>query len=94
MMHRISLMGFPPDDRDTLGILARTLAAEHYNVQKALLKSNLAADEGRHISDGVYMQALASLARLSIVGNELRAALMAYRTTAKMPAVQNRGDSL
>ena len=87
MMHRISLTGWPPDERDSLGILARQLAQEHYNVQVGLLKFNLQADEG-HVSDGTYMSLLASLARLSLVGAELRSALLSYRTTAKIPTVE------
>lgn len=94
MMRRISLTSWPMDSRDSLSILARALAQEHFAVQMSLLKFNLAADTGDHISDGTYMHLLAALARLSLVGSELRAALMAYRTTAKMPAVQNGGDSL
>ena len=93
-MRKITMSSWPPDERDTLGILARQLAREHTNVQIALLQFNLVADSGGHVSDGIYMRVLASLARLSIVGNDLRSALMAYRTTAKMPAVQNGGDSL
>lgn len=87
-MNRVSLVGWPPDDRDTLGLLARALATEHYNVQKALLQFNLQADEGHHISDGTYMHLLASLARLSLVGAELRGTILSYRTTSHLPVVK------
>ena len=90
-MNRISLLTWPPDERDTLNQLARSMAREHLGVQVGLLKFHLAADEGHHVSDGVYMSLLASLARLSLVGSELRGAILSYRTTVHVPAVETRG---
>jgi hypothetical protein len=81
---------WPPDERDALDILARTLATEHTNVQIALLEFSLAADRGEPIDDDIYMQLLASLARLSLVGSELRLALLSYRTTSRLPVVEAR----
>ena len=87
-MRKVTMSSWPPDERDTLDILARTLASEHMNVQIALLKFNLTADSGESVPDVVYMQVLASLARLSLVGSELRLALLSYRTTSRLPVLQ------
>ena len=93
-MNRISLVGWPIDERDSLTILARRIAEEHFNLQSALLQFHLQADSGEHIPDGTYMRLLVCLTRLSLLCNELRVAILTFRTTAKMPAVQNGGDLL
>jgi hypothetical protein len=86
-MKRISLSGWPLDDRDQISILARRLATEHFDTQMAVLKFNLAADLGEPTSDAIYMQVFAALTRLSLVGSELRVAILSYRTTSRLPAV-------
>ena len=84
-------MNWPTDDRDEILLLARGLTDAHFDVQSGLVNFTIEVAFGDHVSDDTYTALFIAIGRLQRASIDLRIALVSYRTTGRMSAVQEGG---
>ncbi len=88
----MSQLNWPEDDRDELTRLAKELFQAHFDTQVALIHFHLEASLGAHVDDKVYSEAFRAIGRLQQTSINLKLALVAFRTTGRMPTARRGGD--
>lgn len=93
MANDTTSLNWPLDDRDELTRLARMLSQAHFDTQVALVKFHVDAEVGHSVPDAVYKELFVAIGRLQLASVTLKAALVAFRTTARLRAVRPEGES-
>ena len=85
-------MNWPKDDRDEILSLSRQLAEAHFEIQGHLVEFHIEVAYGDRVTDTTYSALFRAIGRMQRLSIDLRIALVSYRTTGRMPAVQEGGS--
>jgi hypothetical protein len=89
----LNQLNWPEDERDVLTRLAKELIQAHFDVQVVLIHFHMDASVGAHVDDTTYSEAFRAIGRLQRASVNLRIALVAYRTTSRLPVVRDNEQS-